>query len=196
MNSIDKILSKVPNKLSPAQGRLLISEPFLQDMFFKRSVVLLANYSDEGSFGLILNKPIEFSFNQIVENFPDFDAPVYMGGPVSPQSIFFIHTLGDEISNSQKIMPGLYYGGSVEDVKALMHKQKIRSDNIRFFLGYSGWSENQLEEELERKSWVVTDTRPQEIMKETDETLWKTIVKSLGKEFEIWTKLPSDPKLN
>ncbi|MCF8218852.1 MAG: YqgE/AlgH family protein [Bacteroidales bacterium] len=196
MNSIDKILSNVPNKLAPAKGRLLLSEPFLQDMFFKRSVVLLADYSEEGSFGLILNKPIEFSFNQIVENFPDFEAPVYMGGPVSPQSIFFIHTLGDQIKDSQKIMPGLYYGGSVEDVKTLMYEKKIHPENIRFFLGYSGWSENQLEEELERKSWVVTDTTPQEIMRQTNESFWKSIVKSLGKEFEIWTKLPSDPKLN
>lgn len=196
MNDIDKMLSRTINKMAPAKGRLLVSEPFLRDLFFKRSVILLADYDTDGSFGLILNKPIDFSFNQVVEGFPEFNAPVYMGGPINSESIYFIHTLGDLIKNSYKIIPGLFWGGDIEDVKILIENKTIDNANIKFFLGYSGWEANQLEEELERKSWVITHTRPGEIMFKQPKTLWKEIVESMGKDFEIWTRFPVDPSLN
>lgn len=196
MNEIDKILSRPTNKLAPDKGRLLVSEPFLRDMFFKRSVILLADYNTDGSFGLIINKPIEFRFNQVVEGFPEFEAPIYMGGPVNSESIYFIHTVGDLIQNSYEIMHGLYWGGDIEDVKILIENKTIDKNQIKFFLGYAGWSPNQLEEELERKSWVITHTRPSEIMFKQSQTFWKEIVESMGKDFEIWTRFPVDPALN
>lgn len=196
MNEIDKILKLKSNKLLPGQGRLLISEPFLMDMFFKRSVVLLADYNDDGSFGLILNKPVEFKFNEVIQGFPKFDAPIYMGGPISTESVFFIHTMGELIQDSHEIMPGLFWGGDPDDVKTLIRENQLSKENIKFFLGYSGWGAHQLDEELEHHSWVITDTRPNEIMTKTSEAMWRKLVKSLGKEFEIWTKFPSDPKLN
>lgn len=196
MNEIDKILALKSNKLSPTQGRLLISEPFLRDMFFKRSVVMLADHNTDGSFGLILNKPVEFKFNEVVKGFPSFDAPVYMGGPLSTENIFFIHTLGDWIDGTYEIMEGLYWGGNIETVKTLMEDGKLNNRQIKFFLGYSGWAPNQLDEELKRYSWVITDSRPSEIMKEQSEEMWKNIVLSLGKEFKIWTRFPTDPQMN
>lgn len=196
MNEIDKILSLKSSKLSPTQGRLLISEPFLRDMFFKRSVVMLANHNNEGSFGVILNKPVEFKFNEVVQGFPQFEAPIYMGGPVSTENIFFIHTMGEWIDESHEIMQGLYWGGNIETVKALMEDGKLDKNQIKFFLGYSGWAPNQLAEELKKYSWVITDSRPSKIMKPHSEDLWKNIVMSLGKEFEIWTRFPTAPQMN
>ncbi|MFO8053621.1 MAG: YqgE/AlgH family protein [Bacteroidales bacterium] len=196
MVDIDKLLSLKIDTLAPKAGRLLISEPFLQDMFFKRSVVLLADHNKDGSFGLILNKPVEMKFNEIVQNFPHFEVPLYMGGPVKTDSVFFIHSLGDQIKNSYPIIPGLYWGGDIEDVKQMIREKALGKYQIKFFLGYSGWSENQLNEELERNSWVITDTRSKEVLEKPAESMWQKMVKSLGKEFDIWTKLPHDPRLN
>ncbi|MFW6224618.1 MAG: YqgE/AlgH family protein [Bacteroidota bacterium] len=196
MNEIDKILSAKSNKLPPHQGRLLISEPFLRDLFFKRSVVLLADHDSDGSFGLILNKPVEFRLNEVIQNFPQFDVPVFMGGPLNTESIFFIHTYGESISQSYEILPGLYWGGDINDVRKLIELKQLPKDSIKFFLGYAGWGARQLEEELQHNSWIITDTRPSEIMLKSPANLWPSIVKSLGKEFEIWTRFPSDPQMN
>lgn len=196
MKAIDKILARKPNRLTPKQGRLLISEPFLHDIFFKRSVVILLDHNTDGSFGLILNKPVEFSFDQVVKGFPAFDSPVYMGGPISSQTIFFIHTMGDLISNSNEIISGLYWGGEVSDVKELMRKNRLSSQNIKFFLGYAGWGQQQLEQELQYDSWVIAETSVSEIMQPHTAKSWITMVKNLGKEYEVWTRFPSDPKMN
>lgn len=196
MKEIDKILNRKPNKLTPKQGRLLISDPFLQDMFFKRSVVLLLDYHDDGAFGLILNKPIEFSFNQVVKGFPQFESPIYMGGPISNQTVFFIHTVGDLIANSNEITSGLYWGGEVLDVKKLMKENRLSNENIKFYLGYTGWGEHQLDQELRYDSWVISETSVAEIMQQQTAKFWNAMVKNLGKDFEIWTRFPPDPNMN
>ena len=95
---------------TPIQGALLISEPFLKDFYFRRSVVLLAEHNDDGSFGLIINKPVEVMLNEIVKDFPYFETKLFIGGPVNTDSLFILHTLGKQIKNSFQIMPGLYWG--------------------------------------------------------------------------------------
>ncbi len=120
MTDINKIIKIKTNDIRPSKGKILISEPLLSDNYFKRSVVLLAEHNEEGSFGIILNKPMDNKFNEILKDFPDFGGPLYLGGPVSNSSLFFIHTLGDVIENSQEIMDGLYWGGDIESVKELI----------------------------------------------------------------------------
>ncbi|MCX6269889.1 MAG: YqgE/AlgH family protein [Bacteroidetes bacterium] len=132
--------------LKPLTGRLLISEPALQDFYFRKSVILLADHSAEGSFGLIINKPVDVKLTEVVKDFPEFEARVFLGGPVKTDSIFFIHTRNDLISNSTKILEGLYWGGDIEQVKKLMQASLILPQHIRFFIGYSGWAPGQLDE--------------------------------------------------
>lgn len=183
-------------KIKPTQGRILISEPFLQDHYFKRSVVLLADHSDEGSFGIIINKPINVKLNEVIKDFPDFDGQLYMGGPVKTDSLFFVHTIGDKIIGSMKILDGLYWGGDVEIVKELMRMKQITPENIRFYIGYSGWDSHQLDDELERNSWIVSDTHVDQVINNNPADLWTTLLKSLAKEFKQWANYPIDPSLN
>lgn len=183
-------------KLTPTPGKILISEPFLQDHYFKRSVVLLADHGDEGSFGIIINKPINVKLNEVVHEFPDFDGQLYMGGPVKTDSLFFVHTLGEIIEGSMKIMDGLYWGGDIEVVKEMMKLKQITPADIRFFIGYSGWDSNQLDDELEKNSWVVSKTHVDQVIKDNPVDLWTRILKTLGKEYEQWVNYPSDPSLN
>jgi putative transcriptional regulator len=183
-------------KIKPTQGKILISEPFLQDQYFKRSVVLLADHGDDGSFGIILNKPINIRLNEVINEFPDFDCQLYMGGPVKTDSLFFVHTLGSRIEGSMKIMEGLYWGGEIEIVKELMQLRQISPEDIRFFIGYSGWESNQLEDELKQNSWVVSGTRVEQVINNNPTSLWSDIIRTLGKEYEQWVNYPLDPSLN
>lgn len=187
---------KEKNDIKPQAGSLLISEPHLNDFFFERSVVLLADHSEEGSFGLIINKPLKARFNDIVKDFPSFDAPVYLGGPVKTDSLFFVHTLGSRISESSLIMDGLYWGGKLDEVQTLLMDGQISANQIRFFVGYAGWSPNQLDEEMEKHSWIVKMASLEDIIITDPLTLWQRTIRSLGQEYAIWSNYPANPILN
>jgi putative transcriptional regulator len=182
--------------LKPAQGTLLISEPFLRDYYFRRSVVLLAEHDESGSFGLIINKPIEIKLNEIVKDFPDFDASVYIGGPVKTDNLFVLHTLGSKIPSSSKIIEGLYWGGDIDVIKSMIEDKKIHPQNIRFFIGYSGWEADQLNRELKENSWVVTKLKSEKILHESPTDMWKNILKSMGEDYSMWINYPLDPMMN
>jgi len=109
----------------PHSGKILISEPFLNDFYFKRSIVLLAEHTTEGSFGLIVNKPVDLSLNEVIKDFSDFDAKVFIGGPVRTDSLFVLHTLGNIIPDSQKIIEGIYWGGNMELIKNMIINNNI-----------------------------------------------------------------------
>jgi len=188
----NKKFSNIP----PASGRILISEPLLQDFYFKRSVVLLADHSEEGTFGLILNKPVDVRFNEVIKDFPNFNASLYLGGPVQTSNLYFIHTLGDLIGGSMKIQDGLYWGGDIEKVKEMMMLNQITPLNSRFFIGYSGWVSKQLDRELDENSWVVSSASTEQLIMGNPEYLWRDIVRTLGKEFALWANYPPDPLLN
>jgi putative transcriptional regulator len=183
--------------MPPAQGRILVSEPFLRDHFFRRAVVLLAEHNENGSFGLIINKPIEYSFNEVVSDFPEIDLPVFLGGPVRTDRLFYIHSAGpDMVNGSMEIMNGLWWGGHIEDVKSKLSEGELNAQNIKFFVGYSGWDPDQLNKEIEHHSWVITQESAGVIMKNDPVNLWGKIVRSLGQDYHIWTKFPVDPGMN
>ena len=185
-----------PTNIAPTPGTILISEPSLKDMYFNRAVVLLADHNEEGSFGLILNKPLEVRFNDIVKGFPDFDGKVYLGGPVNTKNLFFLHKRGDFIRNSQAIKEGLFWGGEIDDVKALIELGELSQNDIRFYIGYSGWTENQLDEELKEFSWLVAKPNLMNLINTPTSEMWKSSVADLGKDYEVWVNFPSDPSLN
>ncbi len=110
MTDINDILKIKTNDIKPAKGKILISEPFLIDYYFKRSVVLLAEHNEEGTFGLIINKPVDIALSDVLHDFPEFDSPVYLGGPVKTDSLYFIHTLGDRLENSLEITRRIILG--------------------------------------------------------------------------------------
>ncbi len=196
MTDLNKILDIKPNNIKPSQGKVLISEPFMYDYYFKRAVILLAEYNEEGAFGIILNKLLHSKLNDIINGFPPFDADLYVGGPVSTDKLFYIHKFGDIVPDSTEIADGIYWGGDVEVIKELIAVNKMTINDIRFFFGYSGWTANQLEEELENNSWVVTRTNVTDVLKTKPEKVWNNIVLSLGEDYAHWVNFPVDPNLN
>jgi putative transcriptional regulator len=183
-------------KLKPTKGILLISEPVLSDFYFNKSVVLLADHNEEGSFGLIVNKPTDLKLSDISDNFSGINTRLFIGGPVKTDSIFFIHTRGDLVSGSSRIMDGLYWGGQAEELKDLILKKEISEKDIRFFIGYSGWKPGQLNDEFNAQSWIAAAGNTDQMLRSEPTLMWKNLLKSLGKEYALWVNYPADPTLN
>jgi putative transcriptional regulator len=183
------------NKVAPKKGRVLVSEPFLQDTYFKRSLVLLTEHSNEGAVGFVLNKPLEVKVNEVISDFPLSPASVSIGGPVSTNTIHYLHTLGDIVPNSVHVLGNIYWGGDFEAIKGMIRAGEISPDQIRFFLGYSGWHAGQLENELSQNSWLITEVKPTQIMKPNN-NIWKNTLSQLGEKYKIWSNFPENPSLN
>ena len=186
------------NNLLPAQGSILISEPFLQDAYFQRSVVLLVEHNTQGSMGFVLNKKTDLIVNTFfpeLEEYPEI--PIYLGGPVSANRLFFIHSLGDLIvPDSVKIKDRLYFDGDFEALKRYIQNGHSIEGKVKFFLGYSGWTEGQLGNEINKNSWVVSHAAKENVLLADGESFWKNSLEQLGSNYEAWTKYPKDPYLN
>lgn len=184
------------NTLTPQKGRILISEPFLMDNYFKRSIVLITEHNDEGTVGFVLNKPIHMKVNEIMTDFPAVNSIVSLGGPVQTNTLHYVHTLGDIIPGSIRVIDNVYWGGDFTVIKRLLESKTLTNENIRFFLGYSGWQANQLDDELNDNAWVVADIRSEEIMTPMSKFFWNKTLHRLGKKFQMWSNFPENPQMN
>ncbi len=184
------------NNIAPQKGRILIAEPFLSGNYFNRSVVLLVAHSTKGAVGFILNKRVEFPIHEIFPDFPEFDAKVYLGGPVSTDSVYFIHKLGEQIPGSIHVLGNLYWGGDFVELKRQIKIGLLQPSDVRFFLGYSGWDSGQLEQEIKEDSWLVTDVEEETVMRELNQASWVDFVKKAGNRYTIWENFPENPSLN
>jgi putative transcriptional regulator len=178
------------------KGQLLISEPSLSDRVFFKSVILITHHTADESIGLILNQGTKINLNEILNDIPSKKFPIYIGGPVEKNAIQFIHTLGDIIPNTQEIARGLYWGGDFDVIKNLMSKNKISKSQIRFFAGYSGWGEDQLNNEIRENGWITHESNIKLCMKYSTEKLWSDLIKTKNQKYAIWANMPKDPSLN
>ena len=183
--------------IKPKKGKLLIAEPTLTgDVSFNRSVVLLAEHNEEGSVGFILNKPLNYSMTDLVEEV-HVPFPVYNGGPVEQDNLYFIHKVPHLITNSIEISDGIYWGGDFEITVSLINQHKISQNDIRFFLGYSGWASLQLDQELLSKSWIVVPNEYEsDIIRRSTQAFWKEKMMELGGDYLLWSNAPENPSLN
>jgi putative transcriptional regulator len=184
------------NKLKPEKGRLLISEPFLPDPNFERTVVLLCEHNEEGSFGFVLNKPSVLKLGEIMEDLASMDNVVFVGGPVQQDTLHFIHR-NISISNAVEIAGTVNWGGDFESLLSLCDTKQLSTTDVRFFLGYSGWGPGQLESEIEQDSWIVCDFVTDQLLFDTDpQELWRRALGNMGGRFSVYSNYPVDPRLN
>lgn len=184
------------NKLAPIKGRILASEPYLPDPNFERTIILLTENNEEGSVGFVLNKPSETLVSEVIDTIKNIEARVYIGGPVQQDTLHFIHRI-DSIVDAIKIVDGIYWGGNFEQLLSMIENHQIDPFDIKFFLGYSGWSPGQLDEELKADSWIVSDKVTQDLIFETPpEMMWKKSLQSLGGRFSVYSNYPVDPNMN
>lgn len=175
-------------------GLLLISDPFLKDPNFVRSVILLCDHETEGSVGFVLNKLYDRKLDELVPDFEGFNIPLYYGGPVQVDTVHFLHRCPE--LGGMEINDGVFWGGDFEEAAKLIKENQVNPNDIRFFIGYSGWGTGQLEEELKTKSWITRDSSQQLVFHKKTEQIWRESLKDLGGEYAQMVNYPIDPQLN
>lgn len=180
----------------PAKGRLLVSEPYLPDPYFRRTVVLLCEHNNEGSFGFVLNRHMDMNINDLMENFPPLASRVSIGGPVQSAELYYLHTLGKHVLGSVEVVDGVFMGGDYDQLRSLLNADPKLAKHVRFFVGYSGWGKDQLEKELSQRSWLVTTADKRRIMGTRGDDLWRDTLRSMGDAYAPLANFPEDPALN
>ncbi len=177
-------------------GSVLIAEPsIIGDVSFQRSVVMIANHDEKGSVGFIMNKPLTHTLSDIVPAITQ-EFRVFNGGPVEQDNLYFIHNVPHLVPDSVEISDGIYWGGDFEKIIDLIKQNEITADNVKFFLGYSGWSANQLNDEMQTNSWVLVDTDIQNIISQPAIDYWRNQIVALGGEYLLWANAPENPAHN
>lgn len=182
--------------IEPAAGILLIADPFLKDPNFIRTVVLLCEHQHEGSLGFVINKQVEQTLDELVTGMEGLKLPVYYGGPVQMNTIHFLHQYPQLIPDSVKVNNEIYWGGNFESVTALLKNNSIDPGKIKFFIGYSGWSYDQLNGELKEKSWLTVSANRRLVFNTNHNEVWKNSLQKLGGQYEMMINYPIDPQLN
>jgi putative transcriptional regulator len=187
---------KYSNRIVPQRGRLLLSEPYLADPNFERTTVLLTEHNNSGTVGFILNKPSESRVGEIMEDLKELDSRIFIGGPVEQDTLHYVHRL-TALEDAIEIQPGLFWGGNFDQLISMVETKQILTTDVKFFLGYSGWSPGQLDEELKIESWIVSDLTSALLVFETEpEQMWKQAMRDLGGRFSIYSNYPADPRMN
>ncbi len=197
---MDKISSflfniNINNNNAPFQGALLVAEPFLNDDYFNHAVICLTDYDDNKStMGFILNNKTRHNLQSIIAEIScSSPIPVYCGGPMSEDRLFYIHSLGEIIPNSHEIIPGLYVGGDFNAVVKYINSGYPTEGIIKFFIGYSGWDIGQLKDELRKNVWAVTSISDiTNLLKVHKDSYWHTIVRTMGKAYRGWLYHPKN----
>lgn len=182
--------------MKPTKGKLLIAEPtILDDKSFNRTIILLAEHTQNNTVGFILNRPLEYTINDLLPDI-DNDFVIYQGGPVEQDNLYFVHKVPELIPESIEIDKGIFWGGNFETLKDLLNEGSLKKTDIRFFLGYSGWGKNQLKDELGLNSWFISENDIKNIFSQNEESLWKNKILQKGGDYKLWANAPSDINLN
>lgn len=185
------------SQLTPATGKLLISEPFMDDPNFTRSVVFIAEHSEGGTVGFVINHPSLLIVKDLIEDIGGPDFPIYYGGPVAMDTMHFIHRCPDKIPDGSEIAKGIYWGGDYEILKDLIGRGEITTAEVKFFVGYSGWEMDQLDQEMEGNAWIVSDQYDADtVFSTSEEQLWKEVIIHLGPKYAHISNFPQNPRLN
>lgn len=178
------------------QGQLLVAHPLLNDGFFNRSVVYLTNHSAEGSVGFSLNFKTNFMLRDIRPQIKHGNFPIYEGGPVAREQLFFLHTLGHDISDSFPVNDNIFIGGDFNELLHLIEHGKVKSYQVKLFAGYSGWESMQLENEIKRNSWLLHKPEGVDFFKEEITNLWGSQLRAIKESYSIFSDFNFDPSNN
>ena len=178
-------------------GKILISNfTLLNDNQFNKSVVLLVKDDSEATIGFILNRKTNYLISDLNESCKGLDFPVYEGGPVALDSLHFIHKQNDLIPDSIKVNDDLYWGINFKKAIDLLKTNKIKKGEVKFFIGYSGWSKKQLVDEINENSWLISSNFLCKEILNTSDTFWKNKMNEFGEYYKIWSNSPNNPNLN
>lgn len=178
------------------RGQLLLDSGQLRGSFFQRTVVLICEHDAEGAFGLVLNRDTGSTVgDMIVADLPDRvkECPLYLGGPVQPTALSFLHT--DSFIPDANVLPNLSLGHSL-DALAEIGDSFSATRKVKLFAGYAGWSPGQLEDEMKREAWLTHPASPELVFETHPEQLWRMILQQKGWKYKLLSQTPDDLSLN
>jgi putative transcriptional regulator len=178
------------------QGQFLIAHPMLNDGYFKRAVIFITEHTDEGSLGFVMNFKTELFLRDLFPHLKNGNFPVFEGGPVSKNQLYYIHNLGHNLSDSISIGNNLSWGGNFFELCYLIEHGKIKTHEVRFFIGYSGWTPNQLNEELIQKAWFTSPAEAVDLLRSDPKTLWGGELEKIKSSYKVFSDIGFDPNLN
>ncbi|MFD2515723.1 YqgE/AlgH family protein [Pontibacter locisalis] len=183
--------------MKPQNGSLLISEPFLGDPNFERSVVLICSHEDaEGTFGLVLNRKSNLRLSDVIDLKNDaFDVELGIGGPVQYNTLHYVHRL-PHLPQSIHLNEDVYWGGDFEMLQTMIEAGIVSNNDIKFFLGYSGWTAGQLQKEIDENVWIVNNKAANKLFKLEPDKLWRSVLRQMGGKYKVLSNYPVDPRLN
>ncbi len=196
--SIDPNMFRIEsNNIPPEKGRLLLAEPFLPDLNFRRAVILLIERDEKGAMGIVLNHMFSnLTLNKVIKDLDtDLPIPLFNGGPVSNDTLFYLHTM-EYIPGALPLQDGLFLNGDFDLIKTMIEEKKDLEGKIRFFLGCSGWGSEQLKNELNQNSWIVTEEKTSVLLSTPPRLLWEKVMTNQGGKYGVWAKYPLNAKLN
>tara|TARA_Y100000385_G_scaffold51152_2_gene48032 strand:+ start:2306 stop:2866 length:561 start_codon:yes stop_codon:yes gene_type:complete len=186
-------MSSSPN-LFVKIGDVLLAHPLISDKTFNKSVILITNQDSDGITGLCLDKPSKHSLKIIFgEEWPNL--PIYEGGPVDKEALFFLHKCPNIISESHHIKDEIYWCGNFESMKKGLLGGAIDSTMIKFFIGYSGWSLSQMIREINDESWAVIRKLDSSDLY-FEKNIYQRLKTYLPESFRLWTHSPENIELN
>ncbi len=185
--------------IAPERGTFLISSPRLMDQNFMHTVVLLCDHTDEGSYGVVVNRPGKLTVADLQtdnELLAGRDDALWMGGPVQLETVQLLHRLGSGIPGSMHVVDDVHLGGDPAVIRRALEKRGEGRELIRFLLGYSGWGAGQLEAELSEGAWVTCPASEELIFDVRPDTLWRRALRRLGGAWAALADEPPDPSWN
>ncbi|MFJ7997233.1 YqgE/AlgH family protein [Streptomyces sp. NPDC096310] len=184
-------------EVSSLTGRLLVATPSLADPNFERAVVLLLDHDDEGSLGVVLNRPTPVGVGDILEPWGELAGEpgvVFQGGPVSLDSALGLAVIpGDEGPLGWRRVYGAIGLVDLETPPELLARAL---GSLRIFAGYAGWGPGQLEGELREGAWYVVESEPGDVSSPRPESLWRAVLRRQRGELAMVATYPDDPSLN
>lgn len=181
---------------SPQKGDILLSEPFLADHQFSRVVILLCEHNEEGSFGLIVNKPLEVELSSVLSDLPEAQIPIHIGGPVDQNQLFYMHQK-QHVDGCFEVCENTFLGGDYNEIKQLISTNTLTNKNMRFYIGYTGWAQGQLQQEIDERSWVVVkQNEAMNLFQEPSEDMWKELIAKQGGKYKLMADYPVNPSDN
>lgn len=178
------------------QGNILIAKPYLQCTYFKRTVIYLCEHNAQGSLGFVMNKPHGILLKDVFPHLKNGHFPLFEGGPVATQELFYIHKLGLKLTDSIKVTKGVYMGGNFEELCRLIEQKKINNTQIRFFVGCSSWDKNQLEKEVTRDDWFAKPVDYDKLTEAIPDEMWGDELVKINPSYKAFSDFSFDPSLN
>lgn len=178
------------------QGTILIADPFLKDPNFFRTTIFLCEHREEGSFGFVLNRRLDYVIGDLMIDLEGCNFPVFYGGPVQQDTVHFLHRCPGLINGGEQVTDDIFWGGEFDELVEMLRSERLSTKDVRLFLGYSGWAEGQLQDEMNEKTWLITSGNSQLVFDTDADSTWKQALRQLGGKYEQLINYPIDPQLN